>query len=371
MAEFEMEDIDPFRVETDETTNEESPLLPIEGEDTDINVNTVEETSFVDDVKIDKSQEQRTLETNVDGLYELLSNKLNEYPEVKDYDQFEIKDGELYYKSSKEYLTKDGRLKPIKSIERILGKKRLLKLGFEKYELSPREKKKVEKIDKELPSTSKINNADEIELQEITNDITSSTNDLVSILEHSTQTNDLFEYPLRELLGLDKELKNIRGSLKSEISKKVELEDGITRQKRKLVYVENDTSYTNEEKDEMKKKIEDRMKRMNEDLTVRQESIDILKGKLSNQITSIKETITKVLDKDLTLREKIKVLFREQGITVVSILTAIGMALGVLIEAILPSGGSTHQKPNKGNGNDSNNAKEFIKNKLKALANPF
>ncbi|MCE2507657.1 MAG: hypothetical protein J4F36_14550, partial [Nitrosopumilaceae archaeon] len=141
-------------------------------------------------------------------------------------------------------------------------------------------------------------------------------------------------------------------------------------QKRKLEYVENDTSYTNEEKDEMKKKIEDRMKRMNEDLTVRQESIDILKGKLSNQITSIKETITKVLDKDLTLREKIKVLFREQGITVVSILTAIGMALGVLIEAILPKGAaSTPHNPNKGNGNDSNNAKEFIKNKLKALAN--
>ena len=59
MAEFEMENIDPFRVETDETTNEESPLLPIEGEGTDVNVNTVEETSFVDDVKIDKSQETK------------------------------------------------------------------------------------------------------------------------------------------------------------------------------------------------------------------------------------------------------------------------------------------------------------------------
>ena len=96
----------------------------------------------------------------------------------------------------------------------------------------------------------------------------------------------------------------------------------------------------------MKKEIEDRMKRMDEDLTVRQESIDILKGKLSNQITSIKETITKVLDKHLTLKEKIKVLFREQGITVVSILRAIGMALGVLIEAIFTKRvGSAYQKP--------------------------
>ena len=43
----------------------------------------------------------------------------------------------------------------------------------------------------------------------------------------------------------------------------------------------------------------------NEDLKVRQESIDIFKGRLKSQISSFKETITKVLDKDTSLREKI------------------------------------------------------------------
>ena len=51
--------------------------------------------------------------------------------------------------------------------------------------------------------------------------------------------------------------------------------------------------------------------------------------------------ITKVLDKDTSLGEKIRTLFREQGIMIASVLMAIGMAIGVLIEALLPGGGGT------------------------------
>ena len=71
----------------------------------------------------------------------------------------------------------------------------------------------------------------------------------------------------------------------------------------------------------------------------RQESIDLLNGRLTNQITSFKETIAKVLDKDTSLGEKIRILFREQGITIASILMATRMAIGVLVEALLPGGG--------------------------------
>ena len=78
---------------------------------------------------------------------------------------------------------------------------------------------------------------------------------------------------------------------------------------------------------------------LNDELATRQESIDLLKGRLKNQITRFKETIAKVLDKDTSLAEKIRTLFREQGITIASILTAIGMAIGVLVEALLPGGG--------------------------------
>ena len=101
-------------------------------------------------------------------------------------------------------------------------------------------------------------------------------------------------------------------------------------------------------------------------MKVRQESIDILKGRLKNQITSFKETIAKVLDKDTSLGEKIRTLFREQGITIASIRTAIGMAIGVLAEELLPSGGGGTESPPP--PKDEKGLKEWIRNKLKALA---
>ena len=66
----------------------------------------------------------------------------------------------------------------------------------------------------------------------------------------------------------------------------------------------------------MREDITKRIDDLNDELKVRQESIDLLKGRLKNQITSIKETIAKVLDKDTSLGEKIRTLFREQGITI-------------------------------------------------------
>ena len=77
-----------------------------------------------------------------------------------------------------------------------------------------------------------------------------------------------------------------------------------------------------------------------------------------------------MLDKDTSLGEKIRTLFREQGITIASILTAIGMAIGVLVEALLPGGGgggataSGDEPPPK----DEKGLKEWVRNKFKALA---
>ena len=119
----------------------------------------------------------------------------------------------------------------------------------------------------------------------------------------------------------------------------------------------------------MKEDITKRIDALNDELKVRQESIDLLKGRLKNQITSFKETIAKVLDKDTSLHEKIRTLFREQEIMIASILMAIGMAIGVLFEALLPGGGgaaaaSGGPPPPK----DEKGLKEWVRSKLKALA---
>ena len=65
-------------------------------------------------------------------------------------------------------------------------------------------------------------------------EIVKSTEDLIYQINEQTQTDDLFENPLPKLLGLDKQLRTIRHSLKVEVAKKVELEEHIKKEHRKL-----------------------------------------------------------------------------------------------------------------------------------------
>ena len=74
-----------------------------------------------------------------------------------------------------------------------------------------------------MPSTSDVAKVDDIELQEILENTVRSTENLTEQLEDES-TEDL---PMCELLGLDKQLKSIRGSLKVEVAKKVQLEQHL------------------------------------------------------------------------------------------------------------------------------------------------
>ena len=145
------------------------------------------------------------------------------------------------------------------------------------------------------------------------------------------------------------------------------MEECIAKERHKL---EEFWEYPGVYDDAMREDITKRTNDLNEDLKVRQEPINLLKGRLKSQITSFKETIAEVLDSNTSLAEKIQTLFREQGIMIASILTAIGMAIGVLVEALLPGGGgggavaSGGQPPPK----DEKGLKEWITNKFKALA---
>ena len=137
--------------------------------------------------------------------------------------------------------------------------------------------------------------------------------------------------PLQELQGLDKQLRTIKGSLNVAIAKCINLEDRIKHEERKLNEIQEPT-YS----DDQRNMIEDRIKKLRDELNERNEQIDILKGEASKQINQIRGSITKFLDKETgTLGERIRTLFKEQGIMIVSILTAIGMAIGVVMEALL------------------------------------
>ena len=143
------------------------------------------------------------------------------------------------------------------------------------------------------------------------------------------------------------------------------MEEHIAREYQKL---EEFREYPGVYDDAMKEEITKRIDALNDDLATRQEFIDLLKGRLKNQITTFKETIAKVLDKDTSLGEKIRTLFIEQGITIASILMAIGMAIGVLVEALLPGGGGAISGGGEPPPKDEKGLKEWVRSKLKALA---
>ena len=230
----------------------------------------------------------------VKDLYKKLSENIDETPELSHYNYFKLEGGELYYIGNRKPLTTEGKLKSVRMLADILGKNRLCRLGFNVLvgKVTARQAVMLNKAAEELPSESDITGADDIELQEIAE----KASDIISqIKDAQTDTDELFEHPLHELLGLDKQLRSIRGSLKVEVAKKLELEERIAKERRKLKeFREYPGVYDDTMKEDITKRIDD----LNEDLKVRQESIDLLKGRLKSQITSFRETIAKVLDKN-------------------------------------------------------------------------
>ena len=213
---------------------------------------------------------------------------------------------------------------------------------------------------------------DNIMLQDIINKNEIATGNSIKLIETSlteigadtsTQTGGL---TLRELEGLDKELRTISGSLRSAIAKSIAKQVDIDKENRKLEEMANDETYSDERREEVRA----RLQRFQDEQKAISDQIRILKGRYSNQIYQIRESIMKFFDKETgTLGERIRTLFKEQGITIVSILTAVGMAIGVLIEALL--GGPSASAPKSGGtsgGDTKGGAREWIKNKLKALS---
>ena len=169
----------------------------------------------------------------VKDIYKKLSENIGETPELFHYDYFKLEGGELYYIGNRKPLTTEGKLKSVGMLADILGKNRLHRLGFNipVGRITARQAVMLNKAAKELPSESDITGADDIELQEIAE---KALGIISQIKDVQTDTEDLFENPLHELLGLDKQLRTIRGSLKVEVAKKVELEGHIEMEKIKL-----------------------------------------------------------------------------------------------------------------------------------------
>ena len=183
-------------------------------------------------------------------------------------------------------------LEPNKYLK-IFGKKFMKDMGFdvdrprtgtkskiERYvdEIDDNRKQFAKKLN-ELPMTSE-DNQDNIMLQDIITKNEIATDNSIKLIETSltetgaeasTQTGGL---TLRELEGLDKELRMISGSLRSAIAKVMAKQVDIDKENRKLEEMTNDEMYSDEQREEVRA----RLQRFQDEQKAISDQIRILKG---------------------------------------------------------------------------------------------
>ncbi|CAG2245251.1 unnamed protein product [Mytilus edulis] len=170
-----------------------------------------------------------------------------------------------------------------------------------------------------------------------------------SYINEETQT-----YMTREMDGIISAMTSVKEEIANELTKLNETNKDLAKENAKLEQAKEDN-------DEFQiDRISSRIRELESERSARLEVININKEKLRSQVNRFKQTIHKMLNEDKTLGERIRTLFREQGITIVSVLTAFGMIIGVIVEAF--TGSPSPSPPSKGGG-----VQDWIKKQLKNL----
>ena len=202
---------------------------------------------------------------------------------IRNYDNFKLSDGgELTFVDKRTVIDlgiiNEGLRSPW-DIQK-LGVKKLKLMGFRNLtdeDVQPHRSKyikareKIRKLDEKLDERSKMmespstTDTEAIEMIEVTSkNIDTTIKDVeqdTSFIEPSERDNLL---PLRELEGLDKQLRTIKGSLKVAIAKHVDLKSRTEYEERKLSEVQ-DPKYSDDQID----MVEDRIKKLRGELTER------------------------------------------------------------------------------------------------------
>lgn len=150
------------------------------------------------------------------------------------------------------------------------------------------------------------------------------------LVQHIEETKQL---PAREIEGLEDAFTNIRDNIKLAASKIVKSQDKIDKLNRTIDEFPSVEDHTDEIL-EMNKEIQ----LESEKLELNQELHKELKGRMKDQISRLKD-LWKV-----PLGERLKLLWKEEGITVVSIVTAVSMTISTIVLGItqlISKGGGT------------------------------
>ena len=190
------------------------------------------------------------------------------------------------FSAAKTLREKFGRLNAMKSVLSLDETPSVLK----------RSVKAGTKLRRELPTDIETESIPLIELSSLVEDIHVKTRE-------ASQNTDL---DMREFLGIDKALQSIQGELLNNTSKLTEINKCIKRDTKKLKEVENDPTYS----DEQRQLYKDRLDDLNIEKQARLEILSKNCKDLQTQVTRIKQTLKKVLDKKTSLAERIRNLFR-------------------------------------------------------------
>ena len=155
----------------------------------------------------------------------------------------------------------------------------------------------------------------------------------------------------RELVGLKKAMTGVRDELVNNLAKLSKLDVDMAKKHQKLTET-NDTEIQQEKQAKIKK--------LEGERSARPEALSAEKAYLRSQVNRIPETFRKLLHEDTTLGERIKTLFHEQGITIASILTAIGMTISKLALTLIGWGGAGMPTPAP-KPSDKGGVKEWVK----------
>lgn len=271
-------------------------------------------------------QKFELLKTKVDAFYEAMDVD----PEIKMYDDFKVdKNGHLYFKDNQ--LTLKGNASRYYKITTLRGKygPRLVN----DLMLDPKTPRRNLAADFMKAEDSTAKAQQEIAMETLTPEGVSAAR---AHLDEIIQS----DLPVRELVSLDERLRTIRGELENNVAKLSEIDEKIAQAQR-----DGDQHKLRELRDERATRLE---------IAVQN------RESLASQLSRIRETIHKMLYEKTTLADRLAVLFREQGVTIVSILTAFGFIITTIVFALRPT--STFiPKPGPGGHN-------WVKDHLKALA---
>ena len=325
-----------------------------------------------------QSLQQELLQTAVDDYYNALAAKGLTPALGRDYSTFELVGGRLRLKAFPSFDLTNVRTGEPLALTTIAGHRGggdVIRqgLGFVDWQRRPTLPAKavsaLQVADEKLGGAAA--ELEHIELRDL-GQVATNASDAVQTVETSltdAEIDDILgtidEPPLnvRELRGLDQALQRVRGELTNNLAKLTELDAHIEREKEKLADAEDGGL-----EEHIRRRIADRLRDLHEERVARLEAASANGEALRSQINRMRETIRRILHEDTTLAERIRTLFREQGVTIASILTAIGMAISTLALALTGVGGSAPAPaPTPAPPAPAGGLKEWVKKHLEAL----